>query len=43
MKEPEAFILALLLLIAATAITRRYLSRDARFALGVVAALLHLA
>jgi hypothetical protein len=42
MSEGEAFILALLLLIGATAITRKYLSSDARVALGVVAAIAHL-
>lgn len=42
MKEPEAFILALLLLIGATAVARRYLGRDARIALGVIAAGAHL-
>jgi hypothetical protein len=43
MKEPEAFILALLMLIGATVVARKFLSRDARLALGVVAAVLHLA
>ena len=43
MKEPEAFVLALLLLIGATVVTRKFLSRDARLALAVVAAGLHLA
>jgi hypothetical protein len=43
MKEPEASVLALLLLVGATVITRRYLGRDARIALGVIAALTHLA
>jgi hypothetical protein len=43
MKEPEAFVLALLLLVIATVISRRYLGRDARIALGVIAVLAHLA
>jgi hypothetical protein len=43
MKEPEAFILALLLLLGATIVARKFLSRDARVALGLVAAVLHLA
>jgi len=42
MKESEAFVLALLLLVGATVITRRYLGRDARIVLGVIAALVHL-
>lgn len=42
MKEPEAFILALLLLVGATVVARRYLGRDARIALGVLSALAHL-
>lgn len=43
MNEGEAFILALVLLVGATVITRRFLSRDARIALGVIAAIAHLA
>jgi hypothetical protein len=43
MKEPTAFVLALLLLVGATVITRRYLSRGARVALGLIAAVAHLA
>ena len=43
MNEGEAFVVALLLLIGATVVTRKYLSRDARVALAVVAALAHLA
>ena len=43
MKEPEAFVLALVLLAGATVITRRYLGRDARIALGAIAALAHFA
>jgi hypothetical protein len=43
MKESTAFVLALLLLVGATLITRRYLGRDARVALGLIAAVAHLA
>lgn len=42
MKEPEAFVLSLLLLVGATVIARRYLGRDARIVLGVIAAVAHL-
>jgi hypothetical protein len=43
MNQPEAFVLALLLLAGATVIARKYLSSDARVALSVVAALAHFA
>jgi hypothetical protein len=43
MNELEAFILTVLLLIGATVVSRKFLSRDARLALGIVAAVLHLA
>jgi hypothetical protein len=43
MNEGKAFVAALLLLIAATAVARRYLTRDAQIALGVIAAVAHLA
>jgi len=43
MKEPTAFVMVLLLLIGATVITRRYLGRDARIVLGLIAAAVHLA
>ena len=43
MNQPEAFFIVLALLVAATVIARKYLSRDARFVLAIVAAVAHLA
>lgn len=43
MNQETAFVLALLLLVGATLITRRYLGQDARIALGLIAATAHLA
>jgi hypothetical protein len=43
MNEGEAFILALLLLVGATIVARKYLSRNAQVALGVISAVAHLA
>lgn len=43
MTQIQAFFVALLLLGAGTLVARNYLSRDARVALAIVAALAHLA
>ena len=43
MNQGSAFIVVLVLLGVATALSRKYLSRDARMAIGVIAAVLHLA
>ncbi len=42
MNEDGAFILSLLLLIAATVVARKYLPRDAQKALGAIALAAHL-
>lgn len=42
MKEPEAFIVVLVLMIGATVVSRRYLSRNAQLALGAIATVAHL-